>query len=125
MRTSGCKTPNHPAGFRAAALISAGLRRNNHNQPWFSYSGGSFPRRKLGPGYRAAEVDEFIARIEATLSGNARPGQAITAADAQAVKFNVTRHGGYDERTMDEVLDHYAHELDKLTPFPPATAPGN
>lgn len=89
------------------------------------YTGGSFPRRKLGPGYRAAEVDDFIERIEATLSGNARPGQAITAADIQAVKFNVTRHGGYDERTMDEVLDHYAHELDKLTPFPPATAPGN
>ena len=89
------------------------------------YTAGSFPRRTLGPGYRAAEVDEFIARIEATLSGNARPGQAITAADVQAVTFNVTRHGGYDERVMDEVLDHYAHELDKLTPLPPATAPGN
>ena len=34
--------------------------------------------------------------------------------------FNVTRHGGYDERVMDEVLDHYAHELDKLAPQPPA-----
>ena len=43
------------------------------------YTAGSFPRRRLGPGYRAAEVDEFIARIEATLSGNARPGYAITA----------------------------------------------
>jgi DivIVA domain-containing protein len=82
------------------------------------YTAGSFPRRKLGPGYRAAEVDEFIVRIEATLSGNARPGQAITAADVQGVKFNVTRHGGYDERVMDEVLDHYADELDKLTPLP-------
>jgi DivIVA domain-containing protein len=82
---------------------------------------GSFPRRTLGPGYRTAEVDEFIARIEATLSGNVRPGQAITAADVQAVTFNVTRRGGYEERTMDEVLDHYAHELDKLTPIPPAT----
>ena len=70
-------------------------------------------------------MDEFIARIEATLSGNAPPGQAITAADVQAVKFKVTQHAGYDERTMDEVLDHYAHELDKLTPLPPATAPGH
>jgi hypothetical protein len=68
-------------------------------------------------------VDEFIARIEATLRGNARPGQAITAADVQAMTFNVTRRGGYEERTMDEVLDHYAHELDKLTPLPPAAAP--
>jgi cell division septum initiation protein DivIVA len=79
----------------------------------------------LGPGYRAAEVDEFITRIEATLSGNARPGHAITAADVQAATFNVTRHRGYEERTTDEVLDRYAHELDKLTPFPPAAAPGN
>jgi DivIVA domain-containing protein len=85
----------------------------------------SFPRRKLGPGYHAAEVDEFIARIEATLSRNARPGPAITAADVQAVTFNVTRHGGYDERVMDEVLDRYADELNKLTPLPPATAPGD
>ena len=70
-------------------------------------------------------MDEFIARIEATLRGNARPGQAITAADVAAVKFKVTRRAGYDERTMDVVLDHYADELDKLTPFPPATAPGH
>jgi DivIVA domain-containing protein len=86
---------------------------------------GTFPRRALGPGYRTAEVDEFIARIEATLSGHARPGQAITPADVEAVKFKVTRHGGYEERTMDDVLDRYADELSKLTPFPPATAPGN
>jgi DivIVA domain-containing protein len=85
---------------------------------------GSFPRRKLGPGYRPAEVDEFIARVEATLSGNARPWQTITAADVQAVKFKVTRRGGYEERTMDEVLDHYADELDKLTPCPPPAPPG-
>ena len=64
-------------------------------------------------------MDEFIARIEATLSGNAQPGHAITAADVQAATVNATRHGGYEELTMDEVLDRYAHELDKLTPFPP------
>jgi DivIVA domain-containing protein len=87
------------------------------------YTAARFPRLKLGPGYRAAEVDEFIARIEATLSGNARPGHAITPADVQAVKFNTTWHGGYIEPTMDEVLDHYAHELGKPTPLPPPTAP--
>jgi DivIVA domain-containing protein len=86
---------------------------------------GAFPRRTLGPGYRAAEVDDFIARIEATLTGNARPGQAITPADVEAVKFKVTRHAGYEERTMDEVLVRYADELSQLTPIPPATAPGN
>src|ERR1035441_7399901 len=45
-----------------------------------------------------------------------------TRRSSDLVTFNVTRHGGYEERTMDEVLDHYEHELDKLTPFPPATA---
>lgn len=112
------------AQARAACILQARASAGSVNST-AGYTVGSFPRRKLGPGYRAAEVDEFIARIEATLSGNPRPGQAITAADVQAVKFDVTRHGGYDERTMDEVLDHYAHELDKLTPSPPATAPGN
>ena len=70
-------------------------------------------------------MDEFIARIEATLTGNARPGQAVTAADVRAVTFNVTRGGGYEELTVDEALNHCEHELDKLTPFPPAAAPGN
>jgi hypothetical protein len=112
------------AQAQAACILQARASAGSVNST-AGYTAGSFPRRKLGPGYRAAEVDEFIARTEATLSGNARPGQAITAADVRAVKFNVTRHGGYEERTMDEVLDHYAHELDKLTPFPPATAPGN
>ena len=112
------------AQARAACILQARASAGSVNST-AGYTAGSFPRRKLGPGYRAAEVDEFIARIEATLSGHARPGHAIIAADVRAVKFNVTRHGGYDERTMDEVLDHYAHELDKLTPFAPATAPGN
>ena len=35
-----------------------------------------FHRRPLAPGLPAAEVDEFIARIEATLTTGARPGHA-------------------------------------------------
>ena len=89
------------ARARAACILQARASAGSVNST-AGYTAGSFPRRRLGPGYRAAEVDDFIARIEATLSGNARPGHAITAADIQAVKFNVTRHGGYDERTMDE-----------------------
>jgi hypothetical protein len=111
------------AQARAACIVQA--RVSAVASSTAGSTAGGFPRRRLGPGYRAAEVDEFIAAIEATLSGNARPGHAITAADVRAVTFNVTRHAGYDELTMDEVLDRYAHELDKLTPFPPATAPGN
>ena len=111
------------AQARAACILQARASAGSVNTA--GSTAGRFPRRRLGPGYRAAEVDEFIARIEATLSGNARPGQAITAADVQAVKFKVTRRAGYDERTLDVVLDHYADELDKLAPFPPATAPGH
>jgi DivIVA domain-containing protein len=115
------------AQARARARAVGILRARASAGPAISMAGstaGSFPRRTLGPGYRAAEVDEFIARIEATLNGNARPGQAITAADIHAVRFNVTRHGGYTERVMDEVLDHYADELDHHA-LPPATPPGN
>jgi DivIVA domain-containing protein len=111
------------AQARAACILQARASARSVTTTAGS-TAGSFPRRKLGPGYHAAEVDEFIARIEATLSGHARPGQATTAADVQAVKFKVTRHGGYDERTMDEVLDHYAHELDKLIPSPQPHPPG-
>jgi hypothetical protein len=113
------------ARARARARADCVLQARASAGPAISMAGhtaGSFPRRKLGLGYRAAEVDELIARIEATLSGHARPAQAITAADVQAVKFKVTRHGGYDERVMDEVLDHYAAELDRLAPFPSTTA---
>ena len=110
------------AQARAACIVQARASAGSVSGT-AGYTAGSFPRRRLGPGYRAAEVDEFIAAIEATLSGNARPGQAITAADVQAVTFNVTRHAGYDQRVMDEVLDRYAHELDKLPPSPPAAAP--
>jgi DivIVA domain-containing protein len=106
------------AQARAACILQARASAGSVTSTAGNTPGG-FPCRTLGAGYRTAEVDEFIARIEATLSGNARAGQAITAADVRAVTFHVTRHGGYDERTMDEVLDHYAHELDKLRPSPP------
>ena len=75
------------------------------------------------PGYQTAEVDAFIARIEATLTTGTRPGPAITAADVEAAKFGTTRLGGYDEQTVDQALDHYADALARLAPFPPTTAP--
>jgi DivIVA domain-containing protein len=48
-------------------------------------SGGSrFPRHWGRPGYRPADVDALIDRIEATLSGTAAPDQAVTAAGVNA-----------------------------------------
>jgi hypothetical protein len=80
---------------------------------------GCFYRARWRPGYQVAEVDEFIVRIEATLAGDTRPGQAVTAAQVEAVKFGTTWHGGYDEMTVDQALDHYADALAKLHPRTP------
>ena len=77
---------------------------------------GRFPRHRWFPGYRVSEVDEFIARIEATLSRGIQPEQMVTAAQVRAVRFHYTRRRGYDQQVVDEALDHYADELDKLVP---------
>jgi DivIVA domain-containing protein len=84
-----------------------------------------FCRARWRPGYQTAEVDEFIARIEATLTTGTRPGQPVTAADVEAATFGTTRLGGYDEQLVDQALDHYADALVKLGPFPPTTAVGD
>ena len=68
----------------------------------------------LRPGYQIAEVDELVARIEATIITGTRPGQAVTAADVQAATFGTTRLGGYDEQVVDEALDCYAAALARL-----------
>jgi DivIVA domain-containing protein len=79
---------------------------------------GRFCLARWRPGYQTAEVDEFIARIEATLAGEARAGHVVTAPDIKTVKFGTTRRGGYDEELVDEALDHYADALARLAPFP-------
>jgi hypothetical protein len=79
---------------------------------------GRFYRVRWRPAYKTAEVDEFIARIEAALTSGTRPGRAVTAADVDAVKFGTTRNGGYDEQLVDKALDHYAAGLARLVPPP-------
>jgi DivIVA domain-containing protein len=79
---------------------------------------GRFHRTRLRPGYQIAEVDELIARIEATLTIGTRPGQAVTAADVEAAKFGTTRRRGYDEQVVDEALDYYAGALARLALSP-------
>jgi len=83
---------------------------------------GRFYRARWRPGYQIAEVDELIARIEATLTAGTRPGPAVSAADVQAAKFGTTRRGGYDEQVVDEALDYYADALARLAPSPDSTA---
>jgi DivIVA domain-containing protein len=80
------------------------------------HAGARFARHKWYPGYRVAEVDEFVARIEATLIGGAGPERTVTAADVRAVRFGTTRRGGYDQFVVDEALDRYAGELGRLVP---------
>jgi DivIVA domain-containing protein len=83
---------------------------------------GRFHRARYWlPGYQMAEVDEFIARIEATLTAGTRPGPAVTAADVQAAKFSTTRRGGYGEQVVDEALDYYEGALARLALSPDST----
>jgi DivIVA domain-containing protein len=98
-----------PAGPAASAEQAISMARD---------TAGRFYRARWRPGYQTAEVDEFIARIEATLAGDARSGQVVTAAGVKAVKFGTTRRGGYDEQVVDEALDQYADALARLAPFP-------
>ena len=84
---------------------------------------GRFYLARWRVGYQTAEVDEFIARIEATLAGDARPGQVVTATDFETVKFGLTRRGGYDEEVVDEALHYYADGLARRAlPRPPTTS---
>ncbi len=95
--------------------------RQRHAGPAISMArdtAGRFYRARWRPGYQTAEVDEFIARIEVTLTRGARPGPVVTAADVEAAKFGTTRRGGYDEQVVDEALDQYADGLARLAPFP-------
>lgn len=72
---------------------------------------GRFPRVRLREGYHAADVDEFIDKVEATLAG--RPdGQAVTAEDVRSVMFRTVRMGsGYDEQAVDDELDRLERVL--------------
>jgi DivIVA domain-containing protein len=92
---------------------------------------GRFPRVRLREGYHAADVDEFIDKVEATLAG--RPdGQAVTAEDVRSVMFRTVRMGsGYDEQAVDDELDRLERvlaerakqaEQNANTPFAPASA---
>ncbi len=113
---------------RARARIDCVLQASASAGPAISMARDTvarFYRARWRPGYQTAEVDEFIARIEATLTTGTRPGQPVTAADVEAAKFGTTRRGGYDQQTVDQALDHYADALVRLAPFPPTTAAGD
>jgi DivIVA domain-containing protein len=85
-------------------------------------AGSRFRRAWVRPGYRPADVDAYIDRIEATLGGTAAPGQAVTAADVRAVQFRVTYRKGYDDRMVDDALDAYAARLASRRSPPPEAA---
>jgi hypothetical protein len=115
---TGTPSPPEPGPVPPAASVeqAISLARDTANR---------FSRvRYWRPGYQIAEVDELIARIEATLTTGTRPGPAVTAADVEAAKFGTTRRGGYDEQLVDEALDYYAGTLARLALSPdPATRP--
>jgi DivIVA domain-containing protein len=74
--------------------------------------GEKFRRRALKRGYKVDEVEEFLERVEDTLSGRPRGG-AMTADDVREVVFRV-RFGGYDEWQVDKHLDRIERQLEDL-----------
>ncbi len=74
--------------------------------------GHRFPIRAWYPGYRSAEVDALMTRIESSLGAAAGSDRGVTAADVRAARFGVTRRGGYDQSMVDEALEAYAERLE-------------
>jgi DivIVA domain-containing protein len=114
---TGAPSPPEPGPVPPAASVeqAISLARDTADR---------FYRARWRPTYQIAEVDELIARIEATLTAGSRPGPAVTAADVEAAKFGTTRRGGYDEQLVDEALDYYAGALARFAlPPDPATGP--
>lgn len=71
--------------------------------------GQRFRRRALRRGYKVDEVDAFLDRVEATLSGDPL-GSPVTSHEVHDVVFRV-RFGGYDEWQVDLHLDRVERQL--------------
>src|SRR4051794_41798431 len=63
-------------------------------------------------GYKVDEVDSFLDRVEATLSGDSM-GAPVSAQEVHDVVFRV-RFGGYDEWQVDLHLDRVERQLAEL-----------
>jgi len=74
--------------------------------------GQRFRRRALRRGYKADEVDDFLARAEATVNGEP-VDEVVTAKQVHDVVFRV-RFGGYDEWQVDVYLDRLERQLTTL-----------
>jgi len=74
--------------------------------------GQRFRRRALRRGYKVDEVDSFLDRVEATLSGDPT-GAPVSAQEVHDVVFRV-RFGGYDEWQVDLHLDRVERQLAEL-----------
>jgi DivIVA domain-containing protein len=68
--------------------------------------------RRGTPGYVKSEVDEFVARIEATLGGWTPADGPVKADDVRNVRFATAwLRPGYDEQEVDQALARYAEQL--------------
>ncbi|WP_432836182.1 DivIVA domain-containing protein [Dactylosporangium sp. CA-092794] len=74
--------------------------------------GQRFRRRAMRRGYKVDEVDSFLDRVEATLSGDPT-GAPVSAQEVHDVVFRV-RFGGYDEWQVDLHLDRVERQLAEL-----------
>jgi 23S rRNA (adenine2503-C2)-methyltransferase len=74
--------------------------------------GQRFRRRALRRGYKVDEVDSFLDRVEATLSGEP-VSNPVSSQEVHDVVFRV-RFGGYDEWQVDLHLDRVERQLSEL-----------
>jgi len=83
--------------------------------------GQRFRRRALRRGYKVDEVDSFLDRVEATITG-APIDAPVTAQEVHDVVFRV-RFGGYDEWQVDLHLDRVERQLGETADRGPAFGP--
>jgi DivIVA domain-containing protein len=63
-----------------------------------------FAETRIRPGYRKADVDQFLSEVRARLAGIRQP--SLTASDVRAAQFRTVRlRAGYDEEQVDALLD--------------------
>jgi DivIVA domain-containing protein len=88
---------------RAVSASDEQLLRDQLDAPYMRrFSRASILRR----GYNVDDVDEFLDRVTAALSGDAE----VTVEQSREVSFRPKR-GGYDENAVDETLDHIVEVL--------------
>lgn len=81
------------------------------------------PARRFAEGYAADEVDAFLARAADALDHRGTDGGDLSAEDVVEATFTPTRRGGYDQESVDDLLDRVVVALGGVPPTGAASPP--